>query len=226
MTASKHSAVHVVVIAKAPRAGFVKTRLCPPFTHQQAAELAAAALADTLETVSDAVTAGLVTGAFVVLDGDPKLVAPPLNFPVLAQSEGTLDRRLAHAFDDVYRVARAPIVLIGMDTPHLTIGDLAQACDALSSDGVDGVIGLATDGGFWALGLRRPDERLLLGVPMSTAWTGRAQLERLRAGGLNVVTLAEMCDADDADSAQLVAAAAPDGRFARQLRCFATGVAS
>jgi glycosyltransferase A (GT-A) superfamily protein (DUF2064 family) len=226
VTVSQRSPVHVAVLAKAPRAGFVKTRLCPPFTLPQAAELAAAALADTLETVSHAVADGLVSRAFIVLDGDPALIAVPPDWAVLAQSAGSLDQRLATAFGDVYRIAPAPILLIGMDTPQLTMMDITAACEALSRDGVDAVIGLATDGGFWALGLGRPDERLLLGIPMSTASTGRAQIERLLAHGLNVVTLDEMCDADDETSAQVVAAAAPDSRFARRLACFAAGIAS
>jgi hypothetical protein len=223
---TQRSPINVAVVAKAPRAGFVKTRLCPPFTLAQAAELAAAALADTIETVSQAIAVGLVSRAFIVLDGDPALIAVPPEWAVLAQSAGELDRRLATAFDDIYRIAPAPILLIGMDTPQLTITHLAIACEALSRRGVDAVIGPATDGGFWALGLRKPDEQLLLGVPMSTAWTGRAQIERLLAHGLNIVSVDEMCDADDATSAWVVAAAAPDGRFARQLECLAGDVAS
>jgi glycosyltransferase A (GT-A) superfamily protein (DUF2064 family) len=218
VTVRQLTAVNIVVIAKAPRVGFVKTRLCPPFTLEQAAELAAASLADTLDTVSDAVAAGVVSAAFVVLDGDPAVVAIPPNCTVLAQAEGPFDRRLARAFDDVYGIAPAPIVLIGMDTPQLTVGDLAAACGALTRDGVDAVIGLATDGGFWALGLCVPHDQLLLGIPMSTPFTGGAQVERLGAHGLSVVTLSEMCDADDASSARAVASAAPDGRFARRLR--------
>ena len=189
----------------------MKTRLCPPFTPAQAAELAAAALADTMETVSQAVTTGLVSRAFIVLAGDPALIAVPPNWTVLAQSAGSLDQRLAAAFDDIYQNAPVPILLIGMDTPQLTITDIAAACEALSRDGVDAVIGLATDGGFWALGLRRPDDQLLLGIPMSTAWTGRAQLERLVSHDLNVFCLDEMSDADDATSARAVAAAAGKG---------------
>jgi rSAM/selenodomain-associated transferase 1 len=216
----------LVVIAKAPRAGFVKTRLCPPYTPRQAAELAAAALSDTLGTVAKVSARGVIAGAVLALDGHPGLVDIPDCFDVVAQVVGGLDSRLAGAFDDAYLIRRAPMLLIGMDTPQVTESDLADACGFLLADGVDAVMGPATDGGFWALGLRAPDPRLLLDVPMSTSRTGEAQLDRLRAFGLRVALLAELRDVDDAAGADSVAVLAPESRFAIQLRQYEIGVAS
>jgi glycosyltransferase A (GT-A) superfamily protein (DUF2064 family) len=220
------SRVQLIVIAKAPRPGFVKTRMCPPYSPGQAAELAGAALSDTLAVVAQLCARGVVGGAVLALDGPPGLVDVPDCFDVIPQVEGGLDRRLAGAFEAAYLIRRAPMLLIGMDTPQVTGRQLAEACDSLLTDGVDAALGPATDGGFWALGLRAPNARLLVDVPMSTSWTGRAQLDRLRTFGLRVALLPELRDVDDSASARSVAEVAPESRFAVQLRRFERELAS
>ncbi|MGW6292728.1 TIGR04282 family arsenosugar biosynthesis glycosyltransferase [Streptomyces sp. NPDC055058] len=199
----------LLVIAKEPRPGRVKTRLTPPFTPGQAARLAEAALTDTLYAVAAAPALRRV----LVLDGSPGPWLPP-GFDVVPQGTGGLDERLAGAF------ARCdgPALLIGMDTPQVTPELLAvdfTDCDAH--------FGPAEDGGFWALGLARPDPALLRGVPMSTATTGAAQRDRLLTAGLRVRDLPTLRDVDTAADAHAVAALAPHGRFAAQLaRCTPT----
>ncbi|MFE9448915.1 DUF2064 domain-containing protein [Streptomyces sp. NPDC006739] len=200
----------LLVIAKEPRAGRVKTRLTPPFTPRQAAELAEAALVDTLR----AVAATPAVRRVLVLDGAPGRWLPP-GFEVVPQCAGGLDERLADAFA---RCA-GPALLIGMDTPQVTP-------DLLTVDftGHDAYFGAAEDGGFWALGLAEPDPALLLGVPMSTPVTGEVQRRRLVAAGLRVRDLPRLRDVDTAADAHAVAALAPGGRFAARLaECAATG---
>jgi len=197
--------LQLVVLAKAPVAGQVKTRLCPPYRPREAARLAAASLADVL----DAVRASPAERRVLVLDGDPDLV-DSVGFEVLEQGTGSLDVRLAAAFA---AVAGAPAFLVGMDTPQLTPRHVRQAGDALT--GRDACLGLAVDGGWWGLGLRRPDPRLLLGVACSLPTTGRAQCRRLLTAGLTVERLPVLRDVDDADDAAAVAALAPTTRFAR-----------
>ncbi|MFC9977972.1 TIGR04282 family arsenosugar biosynthesis glycosyltransferase [Spirillospora sp. NPDC127200] len=199
----------VIVIAKEPVPGRVKTRLTPHYTHREAAALAEAALADTLAAVAGA-PAGTRT---LALDGAPGPWLPP-GFRVLAQRGGGLDERLAHAFADAY--AGRALVLVGMDTPQLTGDHLREAAAALRTH--DAVLGPAADGGFWLLGLTRPDASLLRGVPMSRPDTGRRQLARLRAAGLSVAALPELTDVDTAADAAEVAALAPHGRFAAAFR--------
>ncbi|RCG28595.1 glycosyltransferase [Sphaerisporangium album] len=206
----------VVVIAKEPVAGRVKTRLVPPFTPGQAAGLAAAALEDTLR----AVAATRVRERVLALDGLPGAWLPG-GFTVIPQRGGGLDERLAAAFHDACRLHRLPVVLIGMDTPQVTPDLLRQAVDLLA--GHDAVFGPAADGGFWLLGLRRPDPSLLLGVPMSTAVTGEALVRRLRETGLSVGLLPELRDVDTAADAFQVAAEAPGTRFAASLAAMRTG---
>ncbi|WP_157246955.1 TIGR04282 family arsenosugar biosynthesis glycosyltransferase [Nonomuraea typhae] len=201
----------IVVIAKEPVPGRVKTRLTPPFTPAQAAALAEAALSDTLR----AVTAGPATQRLLALDGLPGSWLPA-GYVIIPQRGDGLDQRLAAAFTDAHRLRPEPIVLIGMDTPQLTPGLLTQACQALNRH--DAVYGPAADGGFWLLGLRRPDPALLLGVPMSHAETGKHQLDRLARAGLAVHHLPELTDVDTAADATRVAVQAPHTRFARLLR--------
>ncbi len=126
----------LLVLAKAPVPGFVKTRLCPPCSPEQAAAIAAAALADTL----DAVRSTPCQRRVLVLDGDPSL-APHDGFEVLPQAAGGLGDRLDAAFAAV----SGPAVLIAMDTPQIAPAELTAAIDALRDH--DAVIGPATDGG-------------------------------------------------------------------------------
>jgi glycosyltransferase A (GT-A) superfamily protein (DUF2064 family) len=197
----------LLVLAKEPLPGRVKTRLQPPFSPAEAAALAEAALADTLAAVGRAPADRRV----LVLAGRPGRWLPP-GFEVWPQAGGGLDRRIAAALAG----CTGPCLLVGMDTPQLTPA-LLEVCWR----GVDAVFGPATDGGYWCLGLREPGPalaaRLLHGVPMSTTRTGPAQLGRLRAAGLRVAMLPELRDVDTAADARAVAAAAPHGRFARTL---------
>jgi glycosyltransferase A (GT-A) superfamily protein (DUF2064 family) len=88
------------------------------------------------------------------------------------------------------------------------------------------VLGPAADGGYWAIGLRQPDPRALLGVPMSTERTLAAQRIRLRAIGLEVAQLETLRDVDTFSDALDVAARVPASRFARTLASFAVGRAA
>ncbi|MFD7032720.1 DUF2064 domain-containing protein [Streptomyces sp. NPDC059917] len=195
----------LLVIAKEPLPGRVKTRLTPPFSPAGAASLAEAALADTLDVVAGTPAARRV----LVLDGRPGPWLPS-GFEVVAQCAGTLDERLAAAFAG----CAGPALLIGMDTPQVTPELLAVATGPRAWATYDAWFGPAVDGGFWALGLAVPDPGLLRGVPMSVPGTGAAQYERLRAAGLRVGRLPVLRDVDDAEDARLVAAAAPRSRFA------------
>jgi rSAM/selenodomain-associated transferase 1 len=196
----------ILVLAKAPVAGRVKTRLCPPCTPQQAARVAAAALADTLDTVG----ATPAVARTLVLDGDHPM---PADWAQISQRGATLGERLANAYADSRRLGTAT-VLIGMDTPQVSAMLLHEASRALSD--VDAVLGLATDGGWWLLGLREPADAVVLrDIPTSTATTGADTLAALRGRGLRVALLPELRDVDTAADAYAVAACCPAGsRFA------------
>ncbi|MFE0173270.1 DUF2064 domain-containing protein [Streptomyces sp. NPDC059002] len=198
----------LLVIAKEPVPGRVKTRLTPPYTPEEAAELAAAALADTLDTVRAAPAYRRV----LVLDGQPGPWLPS-GIDVVPQGAGGLDERLAAAF----AACTGPALLVGMDTPQITPSLLAPALAPDAWRDGDAWFGPAVDGGFWALGLATPRPELLRGVPMSRPDTGARQRARLVGAGLRVRDLPLLRDVDTATDADLVAAAAPGSRFAAAL---------
>jgi uncharacterized protein len=223
-------AAQIIVIAKAPVPGLVKTRLTPPFSPVEAATLAEAALTDTLDAAAQAPFGRRVlalAGAPMMGPGRREAAsaradwAPagglPGGFEVTGQRGQGLDERIAAAFDDAYARLPVPIVLIGMDTPQVTPRLLESVTRPLARGDADAVFGPARDGGFWLLGLRRPDPSLILGVPMSQTHTGRGQLSRLLRASLRVRLAPELVDVDTAADAHEVARAAPDSRFAATL---------
>jgi uncharacterized protein len=197
---------HLLVLAKAPAPGQVKTRLCPPCTPLQAALVAAAALGDTLDVVGATPAAART----VLIAGS--LPVPP-GWSQVRQRGTTLGERLVHAYADTRRQG-VPSLLVGMDTPQVTARLLEVATRRL--DAVDAVLGLAADGGWWALGLREPfHARVLRDIPTSTPTTGLDTLAALHQRGLRVALLPKLSDVDTAADAYAVAAVCPPGsRFA------------
>lgn len=197
----------LVLIAKEPLPGRAKTRLHPPLTLAQAANLAAACIDDTIAAVS-----GLPASRRILFyDGE---IAPRSAgaFDLIPQPAGSLDERLAALFDQLTE----PVILIGMDTPQVTAAHLAPVFT--ESVGVDAWFGPALDGGFWALGMREPDGDLIRGVTMSRDDTGAVQHARLITAGLRIGVLPRLRDVDTFADAQAVAHAAPRTSFAALLR--------
>lgn len=199
----------LIVLAKEPVPGRVKTRLCPPCTPEVAAEVAAAALADTLAAACGAGADRVV----LALDGTPGAWCPS-DVVVVDQGEGALDRRLTRAWE----ATSGPAVQVGMDTPQVTASDLDRAMARLLAPDVDAVLGEAADGGWWAIGFRRPRSRAFLGVPTSRPDTGRRQLDRLGELGLRVGRLPVRTDVDTWPDALTVARAHPGTAFAEVVR--------
>ena len=202
--------VNVLLLAKTPQPGRVKTRLCPPCTPDQAARVAAAALADTV----DAVSAAPASRRTLVVAGPHPA---PAGWSRVGQRGDGLGARLAHAFADTRR-AGTPSLLLGMDTSQLTADQLAFAAALLVE--ADAVLGLAEDGGWWALGLTEPRHAAVLrDIPTSLPTTGARTLAGLRGRGLRVATLPVLRDVDTAADARAVAALCrPTSRFAAAVR--------
>jgi len=163
--------MHVSVIAKEPRPGLVKTRLCPPCTPDEAAAVAAAALTDTLEGIDVLVArSGTTVERVLLFDGDASDWVRS-GWRVQAQRGDGLGDRLANGFDDL-----GCGVIVGMETPHV-VASLEVALGAMLRG--NDAIGLAADGGYWAIALGAVDRRVFDDVPMSTSQTGLAQLRAL-----------------------------------------------
>jgi glycosyltransferase A (GT-A) superfamily protein (DUF2064 family) len=218
----------VLVVAKAPVPGTVKTRLCPPATLRQAAEIAAAALLDTLDAVAGvpAATAALALAGNLASAVRPGRIRRALRgWTVFAQRGATFADRLANAHAEItVRFPGCPVLQIGMDTPQVTAGLLGQALDRLAGGG-DALVGPATDGGWWALGLVDPRQAgALVGVPTSRPDTGSRTRRALRERGLRVRRLPALRDVDTMRDAVSVAATVPGSRFAAAVAAVRTPV--
>lgn len=200
---------HLLVLAKSPAPGRTKTRLCPPYSLAEAARVAEAALADTLRAVARC----NVDRRIVALDGPP---GPwlPAGIEVVSQVQGSLGERLAAAWAHT----RGPCLQIGMDTPQVTPELLERSLAAVTDGPADTALGMAEDGGWWALASARSHPDAFRGVPMSRADTGRHQLARLRSLGLVVADLPALRDLDDATDAAAIAELAPSTSTAAAIR--------
>lgn len=202
----------VLVLAKAPVPGRVKTRLGADVGHERAADLAAAALLDTLAAATSA-----ARECHLALDGDltdavrgEEIRDQLSGWTVSPQRGDGFAQRLVNAHHDA---GPGLVVQIGMDTPHATAGDLVAAADALGGDDV--VLGPAPDGGWWTLVRRDPAAARPLGlVAMSTPTTYDDTRAALQRAGLSVGTTATLRDVDTVADAEAVAALAPGTRFA------------
>jgi hypothetical protein len=204
--------VDLLVLAKEPVPGRVKTRLTPPCDPVDAAAIAEAALADTL-------TAAMASGAdrvIVALDGAPGSWCPP-GALVVPQGTGDLPTRLATA----WRATAGPALQIGMDTPQVGAAALTDAMAVLHDGAADAVLGLAPDGGWWAIGFRRARPDAFAGIPTSRSDTGGRQLRRLEHLGLRTTQLPTTRDVDTWVDAVAVAATSPGGTFAATVRAVA-----
>lgn len=211
------SGAALLVMAKAPEPGRVKTRLCPPATPAEAADVAAAALLDTLDAtavVPGGRTLVAMTGRLAAAARAPELTAALLRTTTTRQRGAGLGERIVAALADAaYRCPGWPTLLLGMDTPQVD-ADLLTECLARLAR-ADAVLGPAVDGGWWALGLRDPRRAAPVQyVTMSRGDTGEFTLRALRAAALRVELLPELRDVDTAEDATAVSRLAPQGRFA------------
>lgn len=211
--------VSVLVVAKAPEPGRVKTRLAAAIGDKVAADIAAAALLDTL----DAVAAAPVTARAVALTGDLDSAADSAeirrrlkSFTVFRQRGDAFADRLANAHVDA--ADGYPVLQIGMDTPQVTAELLADCARLLLQ--IPAVLGLAFDGGWWVLGIRTPTAaECLRAVPMSQPDTGELTLKALRDNGIDVTLVQRLGDFDIVDDIALVRdCCVPGSRFAQATR--------
>jgi uncharacterized protein len=222
VTAQAVARTIVLIVAKAPVPGLVKTRLCPPATPSQAARLAAACLLDTVDTVLSLPWAHpivAITGEINAAENAAELSERLQRVTVVRQRGVDFAERLANAHLDAGRnCSGLPILQIGMDTPQVGSDELTRAAQLLTAaQGPPAVLGPATDGGWWALGLRRPPlATVLTSVRMSQVDTGLRTREVLERAGCAPELLSEQSDVDFFADVGKVAALAPKSRLARE----------
>ena len=209
----------VLVVAKVPVPGQVKTRMAAELGVYAAAELAAAALLDTLDSAEAAFPKDrrvlALAGDLKRAIGAAEIEARFGRWQVVGQRGSGLASRLWHAHQTAAVLVEGPVVQVGMDTPQVTGSQLEAFGGALDRGECDAVIGPAVDGGWWVLGVTEPRWAAdLSSVPMSTQETGRATRRVLAQRGARVLEAETLRDVDTVADAELVAEAAPGTRFA------------
>ena len=185
----------LIVVGKAPQAGVTKTRLCPPLTPDQAASLYSAFLVDTVGTARSLGWAR-VTLVYPDASGARAILTRLLPRDVrLEHQDGYgLGEALRGAFDREFAQGFDRVVLIGSDNPTLPASLIRAADDGL--DRHDVVIGPASDGGYYLIGMDHAHPALFEGITWSTSVVYRETLERARAARLSVLSIEEWSDVD------------------------------
>lgn len=203
----------LLVVAKQPAAGQTKTRLCPPLTGETAAALYECFLRDTIEIMraTPDVARGIVylpadaTGYFQQLAPD---------FTLTLQVGADLGERLDQLLTAALMQGAPAAVVMDSDSPTLPVAYLREAFAHLAA-GADVVLGPCDDGGYYLIGLRQPQPRLLREVPMSTPTVLRDTLAIANELGLRVALLPTWYDVDTGAELERLrrelAATVPDG---------------
>ena len=191
----------LIVMAKLPAPGRTKTRLCPPLTPQQAAELYGCLLRDTLDSVRTAVSHTPALTPFLAYTPAAahsyfRELAP--DFQLLPQAGATLGERLESVLGAAAELGYEQAAAINSDSPALPPAFLAQAFAELDDPAVDVALGPCDDGGYYLIAWKRPFPALVRQVRMSTPHVLHDTLALAAAGELRVTLLPSWYDIDDA----------------------------
>ena len=184
----------LAVMAKAPQAGRVKTRLCPPLSPAEAAAFARCCLLDTLAKVRTLPAVPVLT--YTPASQRQCFAAMAPDFTLLPQPAGDLGRRMAHCFRRLFARGFSAVLLMGSDLPTLPVAYLRHAMALLEAASVDLVLGPSEDGGYYLIGLRQLHEALFTQIPWSSAGVLQATLQRAAAHRLRVACLPAWYDVD------------------------------
>ena len=196
----------LVIFAKAPIPGEVKTRLCPPLTPDEAATLHGSFVLDMLERTKVAV-------AKLKLPIDRYLACAPSStlvfFKIMEERQGVklidqtgddLGARMFHTFETMFARGYARVLIVGTDVPSLPLDHYQQALALFESH--DLVLGPALDGGYYLIGLKRAAHDLFVGIPWSTERVLRMTQEKATTLGLKTAFLPPWRDVDTIEDLQ------------------------
>src|SRR5277367_5287830 len=190
----------LTVMAKAPVAGRVKTRLTPPITPEQAAGLSACFLKDTVSSLADAAA---LTGARWVISYTPigeeasfEGILPP-GALLLPQRGNGFGERLLRTAEDLFACGFSSVCLIDSDSPTVPTGAFVRAAEELAESGDRVVLGPSDDGGYYLLGINQRHKHLFENISWSTAAVAQQTRERAKQLGLPVISLPTWYDVDE-----------------------------
>lgn len=185
-------------MGRAPVPGRVKTRLCPPLDPEQAAGFYECVMRDVLDELAPS-TRWDTWVSYAERSRDYFQQLPEHGIALLPQRGATLGERMHAIFVDLCHVGYRQVILVGSDIPTLMAASVRKACDFLQKGRSDVVLGPADDGGYYLIGLGRPEERLFSGIAWSTASVLGDSLARARQLELRVRMVAGTYDIDVAE---------------------------
>jgi rSAM/selenodomain-associated transferase 1 len=189
----------LAVMTKAPRAGQVKTRLVPPLTHEEAAQLNICFLRDTASAIAKACGAtALGVGVYTPIGSEAVYIdILPQSFELLPQRGDGFGERLLYAVTDLFRCGFSSVCLIDSDSPTVSADAYAQAVKLLSAPNDRVVLGPSDDGGYYLIGMKRDHPQLLERIDWSTEGVLNQTKQRARELNLEVSLLPTGYDVDD-----------------------------
>jgi rSAM/selenodomain-associated transferase 1 len=212
----------LAVMTKAPQAGRVKTRLVPPLTPEQAAELNKCFLRDTAAAIvnaccgrpasdvaamqikqdntshSEAATAACGIAVYTPVGAESAYTdILPADFSLLPQRGDKFGERLYFAVEDLFKCGFASVCLIDSDSPTVTAENFAKAVELLTTSADRGVLGPSDDGGYYLIGMNQPHRHLFEQIDWSTERVLNQTIERATEIGLEVKLLPTGYDVDD-----------------------------
>lgn len=199
----------LVIMAKAPVSGAVKSRLVPPLTADEAAALNRCFIRDVSASIE--ATAAMVAAASDARVADMVAYSPigmesafdgmvPTSFQLIAQRGAGLAERLINVADDLFGAGYESVSMMNSDSPTIPAAILAGAVTSLARPGDRIAIAGADDGGYCLIGLKRPHWRIFADIAWSTAAVFAQTLERAAELGLEVARMPSWYDVDDAAS--------------------------
>jgi uncharacterized protein len=205
------NACAIAVMAKAPRPGRAKTRLCPPLRPDQAAQLSAAFLRDITENIALAARAAPLHSyiAYAPAGEEPAFNGHLADRTALVLADGSppmppgvsgFGRSLLHAAQALFARGYGAVCLVNSDSPTLPTSLLLKAANELLAPGERVVLGPAHDGGYYLIGMNQPHAYLFADIAWSTDSVAAATHARATALQLDVVTLPTWFDVDDMGS--------------------------
>jgi rSAM/selenodomain-associated transferase 1 len=203
------------VMVKAPRCGEVKTRLVPPLRAEEASLLSGCFVQDILENLL-AVSESLPVDCYAAYSppGSEALFRDflPQQIRMLPPRSTGLAESLPDAIEDLIAAGYEGACLVNADSPTLPTSLLVAAITSLRAPGDRVVLGPATDGGYYLIGLKHPHRHLFHDIAWSTERVYRQTAERAAGIGLELVTLPAWYDVDDAASLGWLCRELFDGR--------------
>ncbi len=197
----------LAVMAKAPRAGRVKTRLSPPLTLEQSAALNICFLKDTTRNIADVAATSAAVGLVCYTPvGDEELFSDllPEGFALISQRGDTFGERLHAASEDILACGFGAVCLIDSDSPTVPARAYHQAVELLNRPGDRIVLGGSDDGGYYLIGLKAPHIEPFTGIHWSTSTVYTETVSAVREANIELAELPTWYDVDDGDTLNLL----------------------